>query len=747
MTYKERLEFDKVISLIAQRAGTKKGKDEVGILSPLYDVDAIKRRFAFIREGMQIRDPLLYNEKNLSYILASLEGGSTLSPQEFLEIADFLDFARQLKGYFTENNKWQYLLSLISSISILDEGRQKIIAVIKRNGEIVTKRILELEEQLKNSRQRLKSKLGDGVTLRGGRYVIPVMAGQKVDGIVHDISRGGRTLFIEPADCVPLNNEIEITTKGIEVEKKRILRQLTAFIREKLPEMRNNLNVIGRYDAIVAVSSISRKKGWQIPDIGGRFLRIIGGKHPLLQLKRDVIPLDMEIGKKFTTLLVTGPNMGGKTVALQTVGILSVMAQSGIPVPTSPDSVFPVFDRIFADIGDESSIETGESSFSFHLKELKCMQDHATEESLLLIDEIDRGTEPDGGRAIASAFIEEFTRKKAITIATSHSTALKFFVAEENGMQNARMETENGMPTYKLKIGFPGESLWLETARSVGVDNRLLKRAEELADKNILKTERLLKELEEEKGRVSNLKRELEGREKMLEGQLERAQSLKGRWEDEIENLRKEKKKILLDTRRRVENLVREIRESNAKRESIVRVKQMIEQEIKQERKEIEKVSSGKRKGVYNFKVGDMARIHSLGIEGKIIDATEKRVTLLIDDVRFEIPAKSIEPVNKTREAKAEPQHHIRFTRSRELKIEINIRNLRVDEAISQLERYIDDVWLLGERNFRIIHGVGEGILKNAVWKFLSNDDRIESFEIAPLKEGGDGVTVGKIRG
>ncbi|PIP12747.1 MAG: hypothetical protein COX49_03915, partial [bacterium (Candidatus Stahlbacteria) CG23_combo_of_CG06-09_8_20_14_all_40_9] len=551
MTYKERLEFDKVISLIAQRAGTKKGKDEVGILSPLYDVDAIKRRFAFIREGMQIRDPLLYNEKNLSYILASLEGGSTLSPQEFLEIADFLDFARQLKGYFTENNKWQYLLSLISSISILDEGRQKIIAVIKRNGEIVTKRILELEEQLKNSRQRLKSKLGDGVTLRGGRYVIPVMAGQKVDGIVHDISRGGRTLFIEPADCVPLNNEIEITTKGIEVEKKKILRQLTAFIREKLPEMRNNLNVIGRYDAIVAVSSISRKKGWQIPDIGGRFLRIIGGKHPLLQLKRDVIPLDMEIGKKFTTLLVTGPNMGGKTVALQTVGILSVMAQSGIPVPTSPDSVFPVFDRIFADIGDESSIETGESSFSFHLKELKCMQDHATEESLLLIDEIDRGTEPDGGRAIASAFIEEFTRKKAITIATSHSTALKFFVAEENGMQNARMETENGMPTYKLKIGFPGESLWLETARSVGVDNRLLKRAEELADKNILKTECLLKELEEEKGRVSNLKRELEGREKMLEGQLERAQSLKGRWEDEIENLRKEKKKILLDTRRR----------------------------------------------------------------------------------------------------------------------------------------------------------------------------------------------------
>ncbi|OYD17579.1 hypothetical protein CH333_00180 [candidate division WOR-3 bacterium JGI_Cruoil_03_44_89] len=746
MTCTERLEFDKVISLIAQRAGTKRGKHAIEKLSPLNEAEAIERRYAFIREGMEMETPPLYSEENLSAILTNLGGGDTLSPQELLEVAGFLDFLRELRNYFTKNDRWQYLSSLVSSISILAEEKQKITAVVKKDGEIITGRILELEEKLGDSRQRLRDRLGKGVTLRGGRYVIPVKAGKKVDGIVHDISRGGSTLFVEPTDCVPLNNEVEIAAKGIEQEKKRVLRQLNASLSKKLPELKHNLDVLGEYDAIVAISDISRRKGWQIPEVGDRFLRIIGGKHPLLQLKRDVVPLDMEIGRKFTTLLITGPNMGGKTVALQTVGILSIMAQSGIPVPASPDSVFPVFDEIFVDIGDESSIETGESSFSFHLKELKRMQDRAAGKSLLLVDEIDRGTEPDGGRAIASAFLEVFTGKNAITIATSHSTALKFFVAGEDGMQNARMETKNGAPTYRLGIGFPGESLWLETARFVGIDDGLLKRAEELADKNMLKTEHLLRELEEEKGRASELKRKLEEREKNLENQLESAQLLRKKWGDGVERLKKERKKILLEARKRVENLVREIRESNAKRESIVRIKREIEQELKRELGGMKKVETEKRVKNHNFRVGDAARIRSLDVVGRIIVITEKRITLQVDDVRFEIPPESVEPVDKPREVRAESRHHVRFARNRELKGEISIRNLRVDEAIPQLERYIDDVWLLGERNFRIVHGVGKGILKNAVWEFLSKDDRIESFELAPLEEGGDGVTVGKIR-
>lgn len=746
MTYIERLEFDKVISLIALGASTKKGKDLIGTLSPLNETEAIKRRFAFIREGMEVGNPPLYREENLSCILMSLEGGDILSPQELLEVADFLAFLKQIKNYFTKNDKWQHLFSLISSISVLSEERQRITTVIKKDGEIVTKKIVELEKKLKDSREKLRDRLGDGVTLRGGRYVIPVRAGQKVDGIVHDISRGGSTFFVEPTDCIPLNNEVGISIKAIEKEQKKVLRQLTASLREKLPELRNNLDIIGRYDAIIAISNISTTKRWWIPEVGGKFLRIVKGKHPLLQLRRDVVPLDIEIGKKFTTLLVTGPNMGGKTVVLQTMGILSLMIQSGIPIPASPDSIFPVFNRIFADIGDESSIETGESSFSFHLKELKQMQDYATGKSLLLIDEIDRGTEPDGGRAIASAFLEEFTKRKAITIATSHSTALKFFVTEGNDMQNAKMETKNGVPAYKLKVGFPGESLWLETAEFVGIDNKLLKRAEQLADKNILKIERLLRELEEEKEKISDLKRRVEEGEKNLESQLEGAQLLKKKWEGEIEKLKGEKKKILLEARRRIENLVKEIKESGAERRSIIRAKQEIEQGLKQGWKERKKIDDGRKAEIHNFRVGDIARIRSLGIEGNVVGITERRVTLLVDGIRFDIPVESVGYIDKASVSRTALKHHVKFTRNRELKNEINIRNFRVDEAISQLERYIDDVWLLGDRNFRIVHGVGKYILKNAVWEFLSKDDRIESFNLAPLKEGGDGVTVGKVR-
>ncbi len=733
MTTEERLEFDRLLSLIKEEAYTEMGKKDIGELRPMIDPHRIRDRYRFIREGMDIDAPF-YAEKNLSRIISSIEEGEVLLPEQLLEVSEFFDFLDHLLVFFDKQTT-PYLFSLVSKIISLDAERKRIVSVITRTGDVVNERIKRTEVEVNNLKQTIKKTLGETVTIRDGRYVIPVSAKSKANGIVHDISRGGKTLFLEPIDCVPSNNEIEIKKKLIDKEKKKVLNSLSASLREKLSEIKNDIDVLGKYDEIMAISNRARKSGWAIPEMEGSILKIRQGRHPLL--KGDVVPLDMEIGREYNTLLITGPNMGGKTVALKTIGILSIMANSGIPVPASSDSQLPIFDRLFADIGDESSIDTGESSFSFHLKEMKKMLVDATDKSLILIDEIDRGTEPDGGRAISQAFLEEFTRKKVTTIVTSHSTALKFFVREKDGMENGRMETRDSIPTYRLRIGFPGESLWLETARSVGIDEKIIKRAEDFTDKKSLKIDQIIREMEEEREKMSITRTETEKEREMLSLAMKKTEETDERLKEELKRLRRQKKTMFIEARKGIENLVREIKETNASKESIVKAKKEIEKEtIHKGEKKTQKQIMG---------VGDTARVRSPGMEGKIVSIDGDRITILVNGIRITLPAGMVDEVKS--EDEGPPGYSIKFTRDVDLKDEINIRGLRVDDAILSLEKYIDDTILFAgdssaDRRFRIIHGIGKGILKEAVWKYLSKDKRIESFELAPQNEGGDGVTV-----
>ncbi len=684
MTLGERVEFDRVLSLIAEKAGTDRGRERLLGLSVTSDRNVLIQRYALIREGMNKENPPVYVEKDLSSIITALKEGQILSPEELLELGSLFDFLRRLFRSFQKDTH-PGLYHLISQIVPLTSVREKIAKLITEDGEVVTEKIERLEQELKNLRTRIKKRLGDQLTLRDRRYVIPILAGVKIDGIVHDVSRGGKTLFVEPTDCISFNNEIEIIRRLIQEEKKRVLSHLSLLLRERLPDIDNNLDILSKYDEIITISNTAKRNLWEIPRLGGELLRIVRGRHPLLS--GDVVPLDMEIGRELKTLLITGPNMGGKTVALKTVGLLSLMALSGIPVPVLEGSTFPLFDRIFMDIGDESSIETGESTFSFHLKELKKILTHSTKNSLILIDEIDRGTEPEGGRALSQAFLEEFTERGGITIATSHSTALKFFVREKDGMENGRMETKESIPTYRLKIGFPGESLWFETARSIGIDKKVLKMAEKYTDRDTLRVDYLLRELSSEREKLSSLGKEMKEERELLSNRLKDAEDSKKRWQEQLKRIKKEKRAIFLSARRKVENLVREIRESSARRESIVKAKREIELEIE----DVEE------KRVSDLEIGD--RVASAPLPPQIV----------------------------------KPQK------------ELNIRGYRIDEAISVLERYIDDVWVFGDEGFKIIHGIGKGVLKDAVWQFLSNDKRVESFALAPLNEGGDGVTVGRV--
>jgi DNA mismatch repair protein MutS2 len=456
----------------------------------------------------------------------------------------------------------------------------------------------------------------------------------------------------------------------------------------------------------------------------------------LLVLKgAEVVPLNLKLGTSYNTLLITGPNMGGKTVALKTCGLLSLMALSGIPIPAGPDTEIPLFKEIYADMGDESSIEDGISTFSSHLKNLMEMEKNAGDGTLILIDEIMRGTDLEEGNCLASAFLEDFTAKNALVIATTHSSALKLFVHKMDKMENGGMEFKSGFPTYKLNIGLPGSSYGIETAENMRVPQKIVKRAREFMTRDVFNVDILLRELEERRVKLKEREGKISEREEEVRKTLKAMRIREMELMKKQENMKMEARRVVEDGRRFIENAVKEIREKKGEKDVIKRVKREI-------RKRLEE-STPVVKGGLSFKVGDYVIIRGSGIEGRVIKITDKRAVLSVDGVQFTVPKSSLSK-GIQKEKREEPI--VKFTRDIDIDYEINLRRLEREEALEKLRRYIDNAELVGLKNFKVIHGVGKGILKRAVWEELKNDERIDSFSLGELYEGGDGVTIVTMR-
>lgn len=669
-------------------------------------------------------------------------------------LAEYRAVARFLNGAESE-----LLRKSAVSASGLPDLHAEITQKIDENGEIrdnATKQLKMIRQEfarthkaLIRSAERLVSEkrsfLQDELfTTRDERIVLPVLSTekQKVPGIVHGMSQTQSTVFIEPMELIDLNNENATLRLKEEQEIKRILRMLTELLINEMDTCDRAIEEMKWIDTIYAIASFSERYGFSEPRFSDkRTISIRGGRHPLLIVKKgseNVVPFDVHLGEEAHLLLVSGPNMGGKTVLLKSIGIITVMAYAGMHIPASPDSVIPEIEHIYADIGDEQSIERDLSTFSAHIRHISNALKRADEKSLVLFDEIGVGTDPEEGMGIAMTALEHLARKGALTFASTHYGKLKHFVAGDRRMCNGSMEFDmkKGVPTYHLSIGVPGSSHGLAIAEREGFPPELLEKARSYLEGNVLRTEELVVELE-------GLRRESETIKKDALEQKERYETLSKQYEEQynelkrkehdfIKNARERAEDMVVETRRQMEQIVRHIRETQASKDAIKNSKSHIEKKLQSLKKDSSHTEE------QPFDVGDFVFSKKLRMEGLVVEVLDGYVKVQSENARFLAPPSTLEMREKKRKTTDSNIDEMDV----EVRTELDIRGLVVEEAKQEVTRFIDRAVLYNLKDVRIIHGKGTGALREAVGALLKKDRRVDSYRLGYHTEGGSGVTI-----
>jgi DNA mismatch repair protein MutS2 len=593
------------------------------------------------------------------------------------------------------------------------------------------------------------------VTTREGRHVIPVKAEHKnrVPGFMHSASSSGATVFIEPAETLELNNEIRNLYFEEQREVARILRDLTGQVRAAAEHLLATIQALGEIDALHARARYSIEILGQEPTVSSEaVLRIAQARHPVLLLhhgRAGTIPLDFEIGSAYRTLIISGPNAGGKSVTLKCVGLLALMVQSGLHVPVAPESVFPVFSSIFVDIGDEQSIESDLSTFSSHLDRLRSVLASAGPGALVLLDEIGSGTDPVEGSAIAAAVLEHLTHSGALTIATTHQGSLKAFAYATEGMENGAMEfnQESLQPTYRFRAGVPGSSYAFALAARHGIPDAVLARARELVGPQQTSLDRLVLDLEESARRSA---RELE----VAHARKVEADALAAQYRERVDRLSRElgemKRKAVDEAERivaganaAIERAVREIREQKAGK-NVVQAARAAVESLREEIRESKTQLPPPAVTAVPLGPGSLVTVAGAGGIGELeaVSPDGTSATVLLGSLRLRIPVAELRPAERPegpRRAAAAGPH---FERDEPVSRELDVRGMTGDEALPLVDKFIDDAVLAGLFRVDIIHGKGTGALRKKVADFLSRHPRVRSFHLGEWNEGSTGATV-----
>ncbi|MEA1912491.1 MAG: Smr/MutS family protein [candidate division WOR-3 bacterium] len=631
--------------------------------------------------------------------------GKILPSEKLLYFANILNLTKEVKDFFLDNDILKVLAIKLDPLpalreeilkSINEEGRVKVDASSRLKTLSIERKKLksEIDDEIKRILQEKGDILQDNIiTQRSGRTVLPVKYDRKeeIKGIVVDLSRSGNTAFIEPATLIPINNQLSEILIDIEEETKRILKVLTEKLRTNFQAIERNIDILAEVDSLNARARYARDFGCIIPDFTEKsILKLKGCRHPLLMREREVEPLDLEIGDNERILLVSGPNAGGKTVLLKTIGINILSAYAGLPIPSSYKTKIGIFKDIYGIIEDEQSIEENLSTFSSYIVRLKEILNKAGNDSLVLLDELGGNTDPEEGGALAISVLNDLKRKESLVISTTHLSVLKFYVEEHKGMENGAMEYVDG-PTYHLQIGVPGGSRAIAVAEKLGLPRGIVNKAKELVDSSVLKAEELIEELSRRNKRL----REQEEENQKFKSEL--AELIKD-YNEKMNNIKKEQGKIIQEAnmkakeivrgaRSTVEKTIKKIRESEASRESIKQYKNIFKNLISEEKEEKEKI-------VYPSK--------------------EK---INIDyDVDLEVP------------------------------LEVSVLGMKKDEAWRETDKFLDRAVLAGYDSVRILHGKGSWILRNMIHEKLKNDPRVKAVSTPSRGEGGAGVTIAKLK-
>ena len=773
------LELDIIVSRIAELAVSSPGRERIESLIFYQDRKALKEELERVTEMknlLQFDDPFpLKSFKDLRPLLRRAEvAGSFLDPDQFLAIKHLLVIIRQVKDFFKERaGKYKICEKMTRGIKPLSAIEKEISRVVGADSHIKDKAsetLFRLRQSLKRKESRVRSSLKsslrgliskgyaqeDSLVLREGRLVLSVKEEhrQKVKGVVVDQSASGATVFIEPIEALEINNEVMQLKVRERNEVENILKQLTNMIREQMQEIEDNFKIAGVLDCLMARGRFSIEIDGNaafIPE--DRIMELKKACHPILLMRKSregVVPLSLRLGGETRTLVITGPNAGGKTVALKTAGLLAIMHQHGLHVPAAQGTSLPVFSGIFADIGDMQSIENDLSTFSSHVINVVDILDTADENGLVLLDEIGSATDPVEGAALAEVVLRELTRRGCLVMATTHMGNLKIFAHEESGVANGSMvfDQETLKPTYQFQMGIPGSSYAFEIAARLGLKGDIIEEAKSQMGEERGTMDRLISQLEGELQRAHALLEDAEIKESKLSGLMklyeERIEQLGEEGEVRKQEILDEAQAVLREANTAAERIVQELREKRATRESIKEAKKTIN-----EKKERVRVLSGVSKDREARPLSDGDRVSWPGHEGRgeIISDPDRSGRVLVDwnGLRLRIHGNELRAAEDP-QSKKKNTGIVNYQIQHEISDEIDLRGMTADEAISTVEKYLSDAVIAGISSVRVIHGKGTGVLRREIGKFLKGHSLIQNMRLGSWNEGDTGVTVVELK-
>ena len=772
----EVLGFPRVREILAGFCQTDMGRERALALEPVSDAQHVAAELDRLDEVVGLADePPLSDVKDVRPLLEQLRASGLLTGEELLRVRLACTGIRKCREFFQNQRqdaaRVQFLVHDLAPQPLLEREIDDAIDDAGVVRDSATPELADIRRRLRSMRNALVKKLermavdnpgwfGGAATVRGGRFVLPLLLEHRagVPGVIHGSSGSGQTLFVEPLATVSDGNELQELQDAEAEEVARILRALSRLVAEHVPELSSAMAAAGALDVLVAKRRFAARFDCHRPEPAedGR-LELVRARHPLLvHRKVSVVPLDMRFPDTALVVLISGPNAGGKTVVLKTVGLLAVMFNAGMYVPAGSGTRMPVFKQVFADIGDEQSLDSDLSSFTAHVGRLKEILDRADAESLVLIDEIGSSTAPEEGAALAVAVLEALRDRGVKSVVTTHFGALKMFAQDEPGMANAAMEwgqqapcddPGRSGPTYRLKMGFPGESSAFEIAAGAGLPAKVIERARTRIGREWLDMGAKLRSLDEElhKAQVARSAAELEQQQAVRLRQEYDARLREARAEAKagVARLRAEEDRFLREKRREIENLVRQIKEQKASHESVVAAKQHVEQALAEVEAEVEVEVEVEAKAGEDLKPGDNVESHTFRRQGVVVETSENRATVAFGQIRVEL---AVADLRLVKPADVEPAPEPVALEAYRFDTRLNVRGMTREEADEAVTKFLDEARMTGSAELTIVHGKGGGVLRRALWDRLRRDSRVEAVSLAEAAAGGSGVPVVKLK-
>lgn len=773
------LEFDKILENLQNKARSNIVKEELGKIRPSTDIYFINKELDYTKDMIDTMEETgnfdIFGLYDFNDIIVYIRKKGILTPQELLKVADFLRVSEYLKEFYPKIEK-ESIKDLFYRLDTNEFLRKEIERSIISDDEIndnassnlrsIRRRKDRKEEEIKQKLNYYKqsSKFDDilqdrVVTIRDGRYVVPVRSEKKqsLKGIIHDRSQSGQTIFVEPIAIVELNNDLRDLELKEQEEIRRILDRLSRLTEAFDVEILNNQDIITRIDYLQSKAKFAIENEYTMPIVNNdKIIDLKNARHPLLG--ENVVPINVKIGKDYTTLIITGPNTGGKTVSLKTVGLLTVMAQSGLYIPADKNSVINAFDDVFLDIGDTQSIEMSLSTFSASLTNIVKILRNASENSLILLDEIGAGTDPSEGAALAISILEYIKKRGILTFATTHYSELKYYAVEEDKVMNASVEfdVDTLSPTYKLIIGTPGKSNAFEISERLGLNLEILENAKSLMgddDRNInkilQKIEDNRKEIESKNKEIQIYKDKLEKESKILDQKIKILEDKR----DEIIKLAEQKAQKILDKAKdQSDQMLKTAKKTrNANISDIDRslndIRNTYKNSTKGFKKETINLNKKSKNAPTKLKKGDIVIVEGLGDKAEVISEPNENGDIVVQMgiLKMNSNIKNVTKLKQESDAKKNVKKFYNMRKTMNISPTIDVRGQRVDEAINNISKYLDDAMLSGLKEVTIIHGKGTGALRKSINDFLENNRYIKSKRVGNDKEGGFGVTVCKL--